>query len=181
MTYQSRWGWHPCDYKTYSHLKRLHGLYWQALRRYAEWQRWARKKPCNRVIREPIVDESGRKIGVRIVGTRPEPSLCPVFTSRIKEVRHYTAEGKHLVDPEAVERVAILDHGVPAAYQMARHPAPAPELVRPLLITTEEIQRLATAGSAPVIPMIEPLYFLEFRGSSRGSTWLMVQGPTPCS
>src|SRR6267142_2725288 len=107
MAHPSRWGWYPCDYETFLLLKKLHAFYWRALRRYAEWQRWHRKQPHNRVIRQRLVDDRGRKVGSRIVGPRPEPWLCPVFCTRDKVLRHWNAEGKHLTEGETVERASF--------------------------------------------------------------------------
>jgi hypothetical protein len=54
-TYQSRWGFHPCDYATYLQLRRIHKAYWQARRKVAAQRRWARKLPQNRRDPEPMV------------------------------------------------------------------------------------------------------------------------------
>ena len=39
MTYQSRWGYHPCDYETYLKLRRLHRAFWEGRRLLAKWRR----------------------------------------------------------------------------------------------------------------------------------------------
>ena len=41
--FESRWGYHPCDYETFLKLKALHKAYWQAVYDYAKRIRWERK------------------------------------------------------------------------------------------------------------------------------------------
>jgi hypothetical protein len=136
MAHRSRWGWHPCDRATYLLLKKLHGYYWRALRRFAEWQRWRRKQPQNRVIRAWIRDDEGNRVASRIVGPRPEPPLCPVFCTRAFVVRH----GK---EERLGERVSFCGHGIAEAYRAARTLLADPEKVQPLSLSSEEIRRLA--------------------------------------
>ena len=51
--YQSRWGYHPCDYNLFLKLKFLQRQYWQTLYDFHRWHRWWRKQEQNRVGREP--------------------------------------------------------------------------------------------------------------------------------
>src|SRR5262249_8575017 len=142
MAHQTRWGWYPCDYATFRLLKQLHTRFWEARRRYAEWRRWERKQPQNRVLRERVVDEQGNKAGSRILGPKPEPLLDPLFCTREKVVRHWNKDGKHLRDGETVERICFADHGLPETYRLARRPA-ATEAEVPLLpLTVDAIRRL---------------------------------------
>jgi hypothetical protein len=143
MAHQSRWGWYPCDYETFRLLKELHARYWKALRRFAEWRRWERKMPHNRVIRRRVVDDQGRKIGSRVVGPRPEPELDPFFCTRQKVVRHWSEEGQHFREGLTMERVAFDDRGIPEAYRAARKPAPEEALVSALSLTPDAIRCLA--------------------------------------
>jgi hypothetical protein len=53
-TYQSRWGFHPCDFQGFKKLKRLHAAYYKGLRLIAKHKRWERKEPQNRKA-EPVV------------------------------------------------------------------------------------------------------------------------------
>lgn len=78
--YQSRWGFHPCDKETFQMLKFLHKHWHITVRQSADWERWNRKEPQNRVIREWIRDDQGHKVGSRVIGPRPEPQVCPHFT-----------------------------------------------------------------------------------------------------
>ena len=75
--FESRWGFHPCDYQTFRKLKFLKKCFFQTLRDEADWERWARKDPQNRVIRRWKRSPEGRKIGFEVVGPRPEPKVCP--------------------------------------------------------------------------------------------------------
>jgi hypothetical protein len=136
MACQSRWGWHPCDYETYRLLKWLHACCVKARRDFAAWQRWRRKQPHNRVVREWIRDEQGRRIGSRVVGPRPEPPLCPIFCVRA----HVISQSRQ---DRIGERVSFSSHGIREAYRAARTPLPSEEQVQPLSLTPEAIRRLA--------------------------------------
>jgi hypothetical protein len=140
--HQSRWGYHPCDYETFLRLKGLHARYWRALLGYAAWRRWQRKEPQNRVLREWIRDAQGRRIGHRIVGPRPEPPLDPLFCVRAQVVSHIAADGSLAREGTVVERVSFHDHGIPAAYRLARMPAATPQEVRPLPFSAEALRVL---------------------------------------
>src|SRR5207237_1407884 len=54
-TYQSRWGYHPCDYQMYLKLRRLHRAFWEGRQLVAKWNRWHAKRPENRTRPEPVV------------------------------------------------------------------------------------------------------------------------------
>ena len=51
-TYQSRWGFHPCDRDTLLNLKEYHRLMLRAFRQYRRWAAWDRKT-VHRVGPEP--------------------------------------------------------------------------------------------------------------------------------
>jgi len=140
--HQSRWGYHSCAYETFLKLKALHARYWRALRSDAAWRRWQRKAPQNRVLREWLRDPQGRRVGYRILGPRPEPVLDPLFCVRAQVVSHFAEDGSLVRNGRIVERVSFHDHGVPAAYRLARKPAATPEEVTAMPIGTEEIERL---------------------------------------
>jgi hypothetical protein len=96
--HQSRWGWHPCSYEEYLRLKLLHKHYWIAKRCLAEWERWNRKLPHNRVVRRWNRDEQGRKCGFEIVGPKPEPVVPAVYreiaAAPIPELFHQARHGR---------------------------------------------------------------------------------------
>lgn len=133
--YRSRWGFHPCDYETYLLLKQLHALHEAALHAYADWQRWARKQPQNRVVRRYRRNEQGNRIGSEIIGPRPEPPLSPLFCTQSRVVQGATGESLG-------RRVAFDSLRVPEGYRQARMPAPTAEAVTPLPWTAAEIRQL---------------------------------------
>jgi hypothetical protein len=143
MAHRSRWGWHPCDYETYLLLKRLNARCERALRRFAEWRRWRRKRPHNRLVREPVLDHEGRGVGTRVVGPKAEPVLDPLFCVR-RQVRSFRGpDGRPLQEAAWVEDVSFCDLGIPEAYRTARRPVPTEEQVPALRLTPEEVRRLA--------------------------------------
>jgi hypothetical protein len=144
----SRWGYHPCDYATFLLLKRLNVLCLRARRRHAQWQRWRRKRPCNRLLRQAVRDERGRKVGTRVVGPWPEPRLCPAFCARRQFVRHVAEDGSPAPAGREVEEMGFCDHDIPRLCRAARRPALSPESVEPLPLPAEEIVRLVADAEA---------------------------------
>lgn len=142
MAFSSRWGWHSCDYTTFLLLKKLHAAYWRALRQFATWQRWSRKRPQNRVLRRRVRDSHGHKIGVEVVGPWPEPSLCPVFCTRRQVLTPWNENGKPLKEGRFREEVVFDDLGIPDKYRTARRPAASEQEVQTLGITPEELRIL---------------------------------------
>ena len=61
--FQSRWGFHPCDYATFRKLKFLRHLHQKALRMAHAWECWNRKDPHNRVLRRRIRNAKGQTLG----------------------------------------------------------------------------------------------------------------------
>ena len=149
MAHRSRWGWHPCDYETYLLLKQLNARCERALRRHGEWRRWRRKQPHNRLLREPVVDGKGNRVGSRVVGPKPESVLDPLFCVR-RQVRTFRGpDGKPLTEARWVEEVSFCDRGVPEAYRAARRPVPSEGLVPPPRLTPAEVRRLAAQEEEP--------------------------------
>jgi hypothetical protein len=146
--FRSRWGFHPCDYETFRLLKQLNRLCEKAQRLHAQWQRWRRKKPHNRLLRRKVRDAEGRVVGREVVGPWPEPPLCPLFCAREQTVSHFDEDGRILREGRRAERVVFHDHGIPAAYRAARRPAPAADQVVPLPLSAEDVRRLAAQAKA---------------------------------
>lgn len=46
--FQSRFGYHPCDYPTFQRLKALYKTFWIHVRKAAAARRWTAKQPKNR-------------------------------------------------------------------------------------------------------------------------------------
>jgi hypothetical protein len=132
--YQSKWGFHACDYETFRKLKALHKAYWKAVYDLGKWFRWQAKMPHNRVLKQRIKDDSGRVIGWKELGPWPEPTYLPIFGCPSYR-RDFMTVPQHLND-----------RGIVAAYQNARMPKSANEVV-PLNISLEEIDTLYRALS----------------------------------
>ena len=124
QVFQSRWGYHPCDRGLFLKLKEIMKYHWQARRMLAEWERWYRKEPQNRVIRKWIKDDNGRKCGYEVVGPKPEPKTCPLFKYK-----------------DRWGQVSFGGEAFLADYQNARNPK-AQEDVKPLTHTIAQIDQL---------------------------------------
>jgi hypothetical protein len=112
--YEGRWGFYPCDYETYRKIKLLHKWYWEAIRDWANWCRWERKEPQNRVIKRKVKDSKGNTVGREVVGPKPEPVVCPHFLRNGKPSPWYGVES----------------HGLGTYYAMARYPKKTAEEVK---------------------------------------------------
>jgi hypothetical protein len=140
--FQSRWGFHPCDYQTYRKLKVVNQVYLQAVRLGRAWERWKRKAAHNRVIRRRVRDAQGQTIGYEPLLPLPEPRVCPVFSRKVVELRHVDAQG-HFSREGFTEEKVVTDHAwVPAAYASARKPVADPAQVQPLPHAVAELEEL---------------------------------------
>jgi hypothetical protein len=102
----------------------------------AAWRRWSRKLPRNRVRRARLRDALGRRIGYG----PPEPVLeprWPVFFGQLRQL------------PSGRCELALDDRGLAAMYRQARFPQASAELVQPLPVTAEEIDRWHTEVFQP--------------------------------
>ena len=86
-TFESRFGFHPCDYATFVKLKRVHKGYHEALRKVAAHRRWARKMPHNRNGPEPAVSAVYREL-----------HACPEVVAEFHDARRPQPEAD-LVQP----------------------------------------------------------------------------------
>ena len=137
--FQSRWGYHACDYETFIKLKRLNYLYFKALKMRARWERWDRKEPQNRVIRKWKRDSLGRKIGREIVGPQSEPKTNNIFLEK-KITQGYVWDRK--IQKHALkdyEVVKIMNINIMEEYQKAKHPQKNKEDVVELKLTKKDI------------------------------------------
>jgi hypothetical protein len=144
--FQSRWGFHPCDYQTYRKLKFLNQVYLQAVRLAHAWARWKRKDPHNRVIRRRIRNEQGDVIGYEPSVPLPEPRICPVFAQKLVEKRHVDKKGNFSREGFMEEKVVTDDRGISAEYASARTPVADPSGVQPLHHTVAELEELYEAA-----------------------------------
>jgi hypothetical protein len=140
--FQSRWGFHPCDYQTYRKLKSLNQVYRQAIRMAHAWARWKRKDPHNRVLRRRIRNEKGQTIAYEPLVSVPEPRICPVFAPKIVEIRHVDKKGNLSREGFPEEKVVTDDLRIPADYASARKPVANPTEVQPLHHTLAELEEL---------------------------------------
>jgi hypothetical protein len=140
--FQSRWGFHPCDYQTYRKLKLLNRVYLQSVRMAHTWARWKRKDPHNRVIRRRIRNDKGQTIGYEPPIPLPEPRICPVFSQKVFEQRHVDKRGSFFREGFREEKVVTDDCSIPADYASARKPVADPAEVRPLHHTEAELEEL---------------------------------------
>ena len=128
--FESRWGFHPCDYPTYLKLKEIGKYFYRARSVRYEWERWERKDPQNRVLRKWIRDEQGKRCGCEVIGPKPEPKVCPLFAR--KRDRWIQGEGC------GCYVVVFENEKFVEAYQNARYPR-AKDCVKSLNVTPHEI------------------------------------------
>jgi len=140
--FQSRWGFHPCDYLTYRKLKFLHRVYQDALRMAHAWARWKRKDPHNRVMRRRIRNDRGQTIGYEAPVPLPEPRICLIFSRRVLEKRFVDKKGMVFRDGFLDEKVVTDDLGIVGDFSAARKPVKQPGEVRSLRLSVESIDRL---------------------------------------
>ena len=110
--HQSRWGYHPCSYETFAELKLLKKYHWRWIYAQAAWERWDRKHPDNRVIRQRVRNDEGQVIGYN-TSPRPEPKVGPYISEKVL-----------------------------ADFDRARFPTDSPEDVDPLRLSLVEIDAL---------------------------------------
>jgi hypothetical protein len=140
--YQSRWGFHPCDYQTYRKLKFLNLAYLKAVRQARAWMRWKRKDPHNRVIRRRKRNDKGQTIGYEKPIPMPAPRICEVFSRKILEKCYVDKKGNYCKEGFMEEKVVMLDLGVAQDYAASRIPRNTKEEVVPLRNSLEAIIEL---------------------------------------
>jgi len=84
QVFQSRWGYHSVSREDFVILKALHRRYWRSVRLGAEWTRWARKSPQNRVRRQRRTTQGPGRPHTELVSTETwlEPPLDPKVHDR---------------------------------------------------------------------------------------------------
>lgn len=114
-TFKSRFGYHPCEYQVFRRLKTIHKWHYQTLKDYANWDRWDRKLPKNRVIRRWIRGEQGNKIGSEVIGPRHEPK---VFSGLLFANDSWVADYQNARMPRQEKDVRLLQHSLEEINQM---------------------------------------------------------------
>lgn len=98
--YQSKWGYHPCDYEGFKRLKRIQKAYWQGLHLIAKHKRWERKSEKHRFA-EPECPEIYRCICASDIinvynkarhGASSPESVSPISASFMHIVGEWIAE-----------------------------------------------------------------------------------------
>ena len=140
--FQSRWGFHPCDYSTYRKLKFLHHVYLKAVQMARAWERWKRKDPHNRVMRRRIRNDQGQVIGYESPVPLAEPQLCSLFTKKVLEKRHVDKHGNVFRDGFHEETLVTDDPGIVLNFSAARRPVKEPSEVRAMRLSAEAIDGL---------------------------------------
>lgn len=122
-TVQGKYGFYTCDYETYQKLRKLYGFYIKSRTMDKAHDRWARKEPQNRVLKQVLRDDKNRRIGYRVV---------------------LDESGKPIYRPEPPLFNVPINHLVESDYRNARKPKATPEEVKPLQMTLSSIdQQLA--------------------------------------
>lgn len=115
-TFESRLGWHPCDYATYKKLKKLNYMLHLNKQQYSKHTRWLRKRSWNRILWKKIKDANNRPIGWQNLGPAPEPKF---FIFSLKEQQE-----------------------ILTSYTRARMPKKSKDEVRPLTLSIDQINAL---------------------------------------
>lgn len=85
-TFETKWGYVPYSYEDYRNLKRLNFIFQKARVRAAQWKRWVRKAPHNRVEKRWIRNDQNQKTGFEILGPLSEPETCDLFSKKLVDV-----------------------------------------------------------------------------------------------
>ncbi len=92
QVFETKWGFVPHSYEDYKKLKELNKIFVRARTQAAQWNRWARKEPQNRVQRRWIRNKEGQKIGHEIVGPISEPVVCDLFSKKHRWFDQYVTD-----------------------------------------------------------------------------------------
>lgn len=92
QVFETKWGFVAYSYEDYLKLKRLNKIFWRARTNAAQWNRWARKEPQNRVQKKWIRNEEGQRIGHEVVGPLPEPVVCDLFSQKHRWFDQYVTD-----------------------------------------------------------------------------------------
>ena len=142
--HQSRWGHHPCSYDVFMKLKLLNKLYSEAIRNKAQWERWNRKDPHNRVTRKKIRNSAGEVVGYQAPEPMSEPELCPTL-EKLKKKVDFDKNGKYYKEGIELEFVEFRNNKlqlIPDIYREARYPKESPDDVKPMKLSLKEIDEL---------------------------------------
>lgn len=156
-TYQSKHGYHPCDYKTFIMLKKLNSCIEKAKKKAAAWNRWHRKDPHNRHGNEPKICPIFSKIldtktiswnyqasdrtvhsywandGRKVIEFKSHPKFCQVAINSDQYVMRPEKEGKAIM---------VDSFGIDRDYRNAKRPAKSADDVKPIYRDMELLSKL---------------------------------------
>lgn len=105
--FETNWGYVTYSYEDYKKLKRLNFIFQKARVRAAQWARWVRKAPHNRIQKIWIRNEKGQKIGYEVAGLLSEPKICDLFSTKLVDTNRNPLErwfdGYYIRTDNAVE------------------------------------------------------------------------------
>ncbi len=144
-TFKTKWGHVAYSYENYLKLKRLHKVWFKAIRDAARWKRWVRKAPHNRLSRRTLRDAEGRRIGREVVGPALEPRVCDLFSRKL-----VNADRKPLVSEYNKYGWFMgwirTDDTVATEYRKAKHPKADADCVEKAGLTGPEIDAILSAA-----------------------------------
>jgi hypothetical protein len=110
-------------------VKELNKLWVRARSQAANWRRWYRKLPHNRVRRARVRDDRGRPIGYGPPVPIPEPEVPQHFCRKVEL-------------PSGRLELTLSGGSIEAAYRLARYPKPTAEEIVALPFSEEEIRSM---------------------------------------
>lgn len=134
--YETKWGHVAYSYEDYLKLKKLNALYFKAHSQANQWERWVRKAPHNRVLRRTIRDDQGRKIGSEVLGPRPEPPTCDMFSKKL------VTNDRMPIGRWFEGFICTKDHDIVEEYRKSRRPMPSRFQVEAPCLTSEQLDNL---------------------------------------
>lgn len=140
--FQGKYGWYPCDRETYHKLKKLNMAWNKALHAKARWERWDRKEPQNRVIRNKIRNSNGRVVGYQAPVPMPEPAVSPIFCNKILKNVKIDKKGNYHKDGKIETFIEMIGLSIYEDYRKARYPVATEAECTSLSMSLSEIDEL---------------------------------------
>ncbi len=133
--FETKWGYVAYSYEDYKKLKRLNFIFQKARVGAAQWKRWVRKAPHNRIQKCCIRNEKGQKTGYEIVGPSSEPKVCDLFSTKLVDVDRKPLR-------RWFEGYIRTDDAVEIEYQKSHKPVSTPEEVPEVKISSHAVDQL---------------------------------------
>ncbi len=132
---KGKFGFYPCDKDLFLKLKFLNKIYFQSLYMKANWERWNRKAPHNRVMRAKIRNSAGQVVGYQPPIPRSEPQIDSIFLEKKQYGPLTVVECTGHVSNNLGQRIY-------QDYRRARYPVASAADVKPLMMSVKEIEEL---------------------------------------